>query len=79
MIFVLPEDQIPDVWSQVKAGKTLTVEAYDRADVKRIATGKLESVDNEIDTTTGSVKLRAVFDNRTSRCSRTSSSTRGCS
>jgi multidrug efflux system membrane fusion protein len=63
VIFVLPEDQIPDVWAQVRAGKTLTVEAYDRANQKLIATGKLDSVDNEIDTTTGSVKLRAVFDN----------------
>jgi multidrug efflux system membrane fusion protein len=63
VIFVLPEDQIAEVWGEVKAGKTLTVEAYDRANVRRLATGKLESFDNEIDTTTGVVKLRAVFDN----------------
>ena len=44
--------------------RDLTVEAYDRADTKRLATGTLESVDNEIDTTTGTVKLRAMFDNR---------------
>jgi membrane fusion protein, multidrug efflux system len=60
---VLPEDAIPDVWREVRSGKTLTVTAYNRTDNKLIATGALESVDNEIDTTTGTVKLRATFPN----------------
>ena len=63
IVFVLPEDAIPDVWREVRAGKKLTVTAYNRTDNKLIATGALESVDNEIDTTTGTVKLRATFPN----------------
>ncbi len=63
VVFVLPEDAIQDVWREVKSGKTLTVTAYNRADNKLIATGVLESVDNEIDTTTGTIKLRATFPN----------------
>jgi multidrug efflux system membrane fusion protein len=63
IVFVLPEDAIPDVWREVRSGKTLTVTAYNRTDNKLIATGALESVDNEIDTTTGTVKLRATFPN----------------
>jgi membrane fusion protein, multidrug efflux system len=64
VIFVLPEDAIPDVWQEVRAGKKLTVTAYNRTDNKLIATGTLESVDNLIDTTTGTVKLRANFLNK---------------
>ena len=45
------------------AGHTLTVEAYDRADTRRIATGKLETLDNQIDVATGTLKLKARFDN----------------
>jgi multidrug efflux system membrane fusion protein len=63
VIFVLPEDDIPNVWKQIKAGNTLTVTAYDRTDSSKLATGTLETVDNEVDTTTGTVKLRAVFAN----------------
>jgi membrane fusion protein, multidrug efflux system len=64
IIFVLPEDAIPDVWREIRSGKTLTVTAYNRTDNKLIATGTLESVDNLIDTTTGTVKLRANFPNK---------------
>jgi multidrug efflux system membrane fusion protein len=63
VIFVLPEDQIPDVWGQIKDGKTLTVTAFNRANAKPIAAGTVNIVDNEIDTTTGTVKLRAIFPN----------------
>jgi membrane fusion protein, multidrug efflux system len=63
VVFVLPEDQIQDLWPQVKDGKTLSVTAYDRSNAKLLATGSLESVDNEIDTTTGTLKLRANFPN----------------
>ena len=63
VVFVLPEDAIQDVWPEVKSGKALTVTAYNRADNKLIATGSLQAVDNEIDTTTGTIKLRATFPN----------------
>jgi membrane fusion protein, multidrug efflux system len=64
VIFVIPEDVIQDVWNQVRAGQKLAVSAYNRTDDKLIATGTLESVDNLIDTTTGTVKLRATFPNK---------------
>jgi membrane fusion protein, multidrug efflux system len=63
VIFVIPEDMIQDVWDEVRAGQKLAVAAYNRSDDKLIATGTLESVDNLIDTTTGTVKLRASFPN----------------
>ena len=63
VIFVISEDDVEKVWPLAKAGKTLTVTAYNRTGDKEIATGTLESFDNEIDTTTGTVKLRATFPN----------------
>jgi multidrug efflux system membrane fusion protein len=63
VIFVLPEDAIQDLWREARSGKTLSVTAYNRTDATLIATGSLESVDNLIDTTTGTIKLRANFPN----------------
>jgi membrane fusion protein, multidrug efflux system len=63
VIFIIPEDAIQDVWDEVRVGRKLAVSAYNRSDGKLIATGTLESVDNLIDTTTGTVKLRATFPN----------------
>jgi multidrug efflux system membrane fusion protein len=63
VIFIIAEDAIQDVWDEVRAGQKLAVSAYNRSDDKLIATGTLESVDNLIDTTTGTVKLRATFPN----------------
>jgi multidrug efflux system membrane fusion protein len=63
VIFVLPEDDIPDIAQQMQAGQTLQVTAYDRANAKLLATGSLITVDNTVDTTTGTVKLRATFPN----------------
>lgn len=63
VIFSLPETQLPEVLAQVRQGHTLPVLAYDRADEKVIATGQLETIDNQIDITTGTVKLKARFDN----------------
>ena len=63
VIFTLPEDQLPQVFAQMKEGRKLTVEAWDRGDQARIASGQLLTVDNQIDTTTGTAKLKAVFDN----------------
>ncbi|MGC9224170.1 MAG: efflux RND transporter periplasmic adaptor subunit [Terracidiphilus sp.] len=63
VIFILAEDNLPQVLDQMRAGRTLTVEAYDRTNTRLLAKGRLITVDNQIDTTTGTVKLRAQFDN----------------
>jgi membrane fusion protein, multidrug efflux system len=63
VIFTLPEDNLPEVMKRVRAGATLPVTAYDRTASTELAQGKLDTVDNQIDTTTGTVKLRAIFDN----------------
>jgi multidrug efflux system membrane fusion protein len=63
VIFTLPEDQLPTV-SQHMKNSTLTVEAYSRDDQTKLATGKLQTIDNQIDQTTGTAKLKAVFDNK---------------
>jgi membrane fusion protein, multidrug efflux system len=63
VIFTLPEDDIEAVLKQVHSGATLSVQAYDRSDSTLIASGTLETVDNQVDTTTGTVKLRAIFPN----------------
>jgi multidrug efflux system membrane fusion protein len=66
VIFTLPEDNLPAVMSRLTAA-TLPVTAYDRALITKLAEGKLRTVDNQIDTTTGMVRLRAEFDNRDNR------------
>jgi multidrug efflux system membrane fusion protein len=63
VIFTLPEDQLPTVAQHMK-NTTLPVDAYSRDDQTKLATGKLLTIDNEIDQTTGTAKLKAVFDNR---------------
>jgi multidrug efflux system membrane fusion protein len=63
VMFSLPEDNISDVMTRVGEGATLSVEAYDRGQSVKLATGTLATVDNVIDPTTGTVKLRALFDN----------------
>ncbi|MCW3155843.1 MdtA/MuxA family multidrug efflux RND transporter periplasmic adaptor subunit [Achromobacter spanius] len=63
VVFTLPETQLPEVRAELAAGRTLPVDAYDRADTRRIATGVLETLDNQIDVTTGTLKLKAKFDN----------------
>jgi multidrug efflux system membrane fusion protein len=62
--FTLPENQLPQVLAKLSAEQQLTVEAWDRDDTQRIATGRLLTADNQIDTTTGTAKLKAVFDNK---------------
>lgn len=64
VVFTLAEDNLPDVLKQSRAGKQLPVDAYDRTQQTRLAVGKLTSIDNQIDTNTGTVKLRAEFENR---------------
>jgi multidrug efflux system membrane fusion protein len=63
VIFTLPQDHLPEVLAKMRSGKPLGVEAYDRDNSTRIAAGKLLTIDNQIDTTTGTYKLKAVFDN----------------
>lgn len=63
VVFTLAEDSLPQVLQQTRHGKTLKVEA-DGPQQGKLATGKLTSIDNQIDTATGTVKLRAQFDNR---------------
>jgi membrane fusion protein, multidrug efflux system len=64
VIFSLPQDQLSQVLSKLH-GTQLPVEAYDRDDTTKIATGKLVTVDNQIDVTTGTYKLKSVFGNET--------------
>ncbi|HUO44158.1 MAG TPA: MdtA/MuxA family multidrug efflux RND transporter periplasmic adaptor subunit [Burkholderiales bacterium] len=63
VIFTIPQDELPRVLKQWQAGNRLPVEAYDRAQKSRLASGVLASLDNQIDQTTGTVKLRAQFEN----------------
>jgi multidrug efflux system membrane fusion protein len=63
VIFPVAEDQLPAVLSRWRAGQKLVVEAWDRADQRKIAAGYLATIDNEIDQTTGTLRLRANFDN----------------
>jgi len=64
VIFTLSEDSLSQVVEQVQKGKKLPVEAWDRQLKNKIATGHLATIDNQIDTTTGTLRLRAMFDNR---------------
>jgi multidrug efflux system membrane fusion protein len=63
VIFSIPEDNVSGLMRRLHSGAPLTVEAYDRTNSAKLAVGKLLTVDNEIDVTTGTVKLRAQFDN----------------
>jgi multidrug efflux system membrane fusion protein len=64
VIFTLPEDQLPQVRQRLASGQKLEADAYDRAETTKLATGKLLTVDNQIDPTTGMDKLKAVFANQ---------------
>jgi len=63
VLFTLPEDQLPTV-SQHMGKTTLAVDAYSRDDQTKLATGQLQTIDNQIDQTTGTGRLKAVFDNK---------------
>jgi len=63
VIFTLPQDNLPEVVKHMRQG-TLSVELYSRDDQTKLATGKLLTIDNQIDQTTGTVRLKAVFDNQ---------------
>ncbi|HEY1467973.1 MAG TPA: MdtA/MuxA family multidrug efflux RND transporter periplasmic adaptor subunit [Candidatus Acidoferrum sp.] len=63
VVFSLPQDQLPAVYSRLRNGQELSVEAYDRDNTSKIATGKLLTIDNQIDPTTGTYKLKSIFSN----------------
>jgi membrane fusion protein, multidrug efflux system len=64
VVFNISEDSLPQVRAQLKAGHKLSVDAFNRSDEKIVETGKLISLDNQVDTTTGTVKFRAEFPNK---------------
>src|SRR5712664_464847 len=63
VIFSLPQDQLPQVNAKLRSGVQLAVDAYDRDDTAKIASGKLQTIDNQIDLTTGTYKLKSIFAN----------------
>jgi membrane fusion protein, multidrug efflux system len=63
VLFSIPEDNLGDVLAALHSGRTLHVEAWDHEDTKKIADGVLITADNQIDSTTGTAKLKAVFEN----------------
>jgi membrane fusion protein, multidrug efflux system len=64
VLFTIPEDTLPQVTQKLRNHVKLTVDAYNRDNSKKIASGKLLTLDNQIDSTTGTSKLKAVFDNK---------------
>src|ERR1700733_10069617 len=64
VIFTVAEDSLPQVQAQTRKGNKLDVLALDRAQLTNLGTGKLLTFDNQIDTTTGTVKMRGIFDNK---------------
>ena len=63
VIFTLPQDQLQQVLVKIRGGGVLPVQAFDRDDTTKIADGKLATIDNQIDPTTGTYKLKAIFSN----------------
>lgn len=63
VLFTIPEDSLPQVTQKLRAGAHLPVDAYNRDNSKKIASGTLVTLDNQIDSTTGTSKLKAVFKN----------------
>src|SRR5467141_3945457 len=63
IIFSLPQDQLPAVNAKLRSGVQLVIDAYDRDDTAKIASGKLQTIDNQIDPTTGTYKLKSIFAN----------------
>lgn len=64
VIFTIPEDNLSEVQTRLRQRAKLPVDAFDRTDQKKIASGVLLTLDNQIDTTTGTVKGRSIFDNK---------------
>jgi multidrug efflux system membrane fusion protein len=66
VVFTIPADQLPRVLPQIRAGRQLVVEAYDRDLKNKLATGSVLAVDNQIDQSTGTIRLKGVFPNQDS-------------
>jgi len=64
VLFTIPEDSLPQVTQKLRAGAHLPVDAYNRDNSKKLASGMLVTLDNQIDSTTGTSRLKAVFDNK---------------
>ncbi|HVW38289.1 MAG TPA: efflux RND transporter periplasmic adaptor subunit, partial [Pirellulales bacterium] len=64
LVFTIPQDEISRVQEKLHAGRDLQVDAYDRNFKKRLAQGKLLALDNQVDSTTGTVRLKALFENK---------------
>jgi len=64
VLFTIPEDSLGQVLKRLRAGEHLPAEAYDRSGQTKISAGRLLTLDNQIDQTTGTSRLKAVFDNR---------------
>ena len=64
VLFSVAEDYLPQIRQQLRRGNRLTVDAFDRAQQNKLASGALLTFDNEIDTSTGTIKLKATFPNR---------------
>jgi membrane fusion protein, multidrug efflux system len=63
VVFNVAEDYLPQIRKQLRLGNHLRVEAFDRAEQQKISSGNLLTLDNQIDTTTGTIKLKAIFSN----------------
>ena len=63
VVFPIPEDQLPRVMKRLRAGDRIAVDAYDRAQKEKLGSGRLLTADNQIDTATGTIKLKAEFEN----------------
>jgi membrane fusion protein, multidrug efflux system len=64
VIFSIAEDSLPQILEQLRQGRQMTVDAFDRTQQKKIATGAVLTLDNVIDTSTGTVKIKAIFPNQ---------------
>ncbi len=64
VLFTIPEDNLPEVTKKLRAGAHLPVDAYNRDNSKKLTSGTLVTLDNQIDSTTGTSKLKAIFDNK---------------
>jgi len=64
VVFTLPEDKVQEVILHGRSPETIGITAYDRAGKIKLAEGKLQAIDNQIDPTTGTLKLKALFDNK---------------
>jgi multidrug efflux system membrane fusion protein len=64
VIFSVAEDYLPQIQKQMRVGNKMSVEAFDRAQQTKLSTGSLLTLDNQVDTTTGTVKLKAIFPNQ---------------